>query len=358
MRILHVIQGLPPTAGTTVFVVNLAKAQTARGNVVVIATFDAEPCNLPEDVERVVMRSPDDIRFDPDVVHVHAVWSYCQYRALKWCYYKKYKYVVSIHGCLMPQVFARSPLKKWLFYYLFLRRYLQSANALHCTCDYEASVCRSLGLRPHCVVVPIGIDIPDLNDNVTRDGKANMAKTILFIGRIAKEKGLDLLLQAWQKVVREDWRLVLAGPDWLGYGELLKEIIKAKNIRNVDFIGAVDGERKAEQYLKADLFVLPSPMENFSIVVLEALSYGIPVIATVGTPWRELEEYNCGWWIEQGVNSLAASIGIAMSLDRRERKAMGERGRKLAIEKYRWGNVEQEMDSAVYGRIENGLPVD
>ena len=358
MRILHVIQGLPATAGTTVFVVNLAKAQAGRGNVVVVATFDAEPCDLPVEVKRVVIGSPDDIKFDPDVVHVHAVWSYCQYRVLKWCYNKKYKYVVSVHGCLMPQVFARSPLKKWLFYHMFLRRYLQSSKVLHCTCDYEASVCRSLGLRPPCVVVPIGVDIPDLSNVVTRDIKAGDAKTILFIGRIAKEKGLDLLLRAWQKVVRDDWNLVLAGPDWLGYSELLKEIVTAKNIRNVDFIGTVDGERKAEQYLKADLFVLPSPMENFSIVVLEALSYGIPVIATIGTPWKELEEFGCGWWIEQGESSLAESIEAAMSLSGRERKAMGERGRKLAIEKYRWCNVEQMIDKGVYGRIKNGLSVD
>ena len=349
MRILHIIQGLPATAGTTVFVVNLAKKQAERGNTVVVATFDAESYDLPVEVKRVVIGSPADIKFDPDVVHIHAVWSYCQYRALKLCYCKKYKYVVSVHGCLMPQVFARSPLKKWLFYHLFLRRYLQSAKVLHCTCDYEASVCRSLGLRPPCVVVPIGIDIPDLNNVETRDIKARETKTLLFIGRIAKEKGLDVLLRAWQKVGREDWNLVLAGPDWLGYSELLKEIIKTKKMRNVDFIGTVDGEKKAEQYLKADLFVLPSPIENFSIVVLEALSYGIPVIATTGTPWKELEECRCGWWIDQGVNSLAESIETAMSLSGQERKTMGERGRKLAIEKYRWGNVEQMMDTEVYG---------
>ena len=358
MRILHVIKGLPATAGTTVFVVNLAKKQACRGNTVVVATFDAELCNLPVEVKRVVISSPDDIKFDPDIVHVHAVWSYCQYRILKWCHYRKHKFVVSIHGCLMPQVFARSPLKKWLFYHLFLRRYLQAAKVLHCTSDHEAGVCRSLGLRTPCVVVPIGVDIPDLNNLATRDMKARDAKTLLFIGRIAKEKGLDLLLRAWQKVVRDDWNLVLAGPDWLGYSELLKEIIKTRNIRNVDFIGAVDGEKKADQYLNADLFVLPSPVENFSIVVLEALSYGIPVITTNGTPWKELEERSCGWWIDQGVDSLAKSIEAAMSLSDRERKAMGERGRKLAIEKYRWNNVEQMIDNAVYGAIRNDLFAD
>ena len=89
--------------------------------------------------------------------------------------------------------------------------------------------------------------------------------------------------------------------------------------------------------------MLPTYSENFGIVVAEALWAGVPVITTKGTPWQELEERKCGWWIDIGVESLVEALKEAMSHGDEERAAMGARGRKLVEEKYTWDAVCKAM---------------
>ena len=66
--------------------------------------------------------------------------------------------------------------------------------------------------------------------------------------------------------------------------------------------------------------MLPSPMENFSAVVLEALSYATPVICTTGTPWQAVEERRCGWRVEpDSAAALASALAAATSISDAER---------------------------------------
>src|SRR5258708_4177837 len=74
--------------------------------------------------------------------------------------------------------------------------------------------------------------------------------------------------------------------------------------------------------------------ENFGLVIAEALSCGVPVITTRATPWGELEEYRCGWWIELGVEPLGWALREATGLPREVLREMGERGRELVQKRY------------------------
>ncbi len=75
----------------------------------------------------------------------------------------------------------------------------------------------------------------------------------------------------------------------------------------------------------------------------EGLAAGLPVICTKGTPWQDIEERKCGWWIDIGVKPLAATIKKAMELTDAECHEMGLRGRKLVEEKYSWKAVVKKM---------------
>jgi glycosyltransferase involved in cell wall biosynthesis len=110
----------------------------------------------------------------------------------------------------------------------------------------------------------------------------------------------------------------------------------------ISFRGEVGGEEKRKLWEQADVFVLPTHSENFGIVVAESLANGVPVITTRAAPWAELEEYRCGWWIEQGPEALRAALAFAMSLPDAERHAMGERGRRLVEKRFAWARVAQE----------------
>lgn len=92
--------------------------------------------------------------------------------------------------------------------------------------------------------------------------------------------------------------------------------------------------------------MLPTYSENFGIVVAEALWAGVPVITTKGTPWNELEERHCGWWIDlPPKESLEDALLAATILPRSELRLMSERGggKKLVAEKYTWKAVCDKM---------------
>ena len=95
--------------------------------------------------------------------------------------------------------------------------------------------------------------------------------------------------------------------------------------------------------MSSDLLVHPSVSENFGITIAEGLAAGLPVIATKGTPWKELQEWGCGWWIDLGVEPLVAALKEATSLDDGNRRQMGENGRRLVEEKYTWDAVVKKI---------------
>ena len=178
---------------------------------------------------------------------------------------------------------------------------------------------------------------------------------MLFVSRMHPKKGALELVEAWGKIVVSSQSLVASG--WvceLVYtvnGEIEQEYeakVKArvKNLGLQDlfvFTGALNDDEKWKAYARADLFILPTYSENFGLVVAEALWAGVPVITTKGTPWQELDEQKCGWWIDIGVEPLARALGEAMSVDDATRREMGERGWKLVDEKYTWDAVVKKM---------------
>jgi glycosyltransferase involved in cell wall biosynthesis len=93
---------------------------------------------------------------------------------------------------------------------------------------------------------------------------------------------------------------------------------------------------------------LPSFTENFGVAAAEALACGVPVVTTKGAPWEEPRTRQCGWWIDIGVEPLAAALREATSLSDQERHEMGQRGRHLVEEKYSWPQIGRDMLSVYH----------
>jgi glycosyltransferase involved in cell wall biosynthesis len=120
----------------------------------------------------------------------------------------------------------------------------------------------------------------------TRRNRAELDKTqtsILYVGRVSKDKGAELLVDAWQRVVSEievrcskfDVRLKL-----IGDGPYLEQI-KRLNDPTIECLGALDHSDLAMHYAEATLFVFPSLlMENQPTVLLEAISAGLNIVAS------------------------------------------------------------------------------
>jgi glycosyltransferase involved in cell wall biosynthesis len=70
--------------------------------------------------------------------------------------------------------------------------------------------------------------------------------------------------------------------------------------------------------------------------VAEALAWGVPVVASWGTPWQELDNRGCGRWVEDSADNLADAIRSIIALSAAERGQMGLRGRAWMADEYRW----------------------
>ena len=111
---------------------------------------------------------------------------------------------------------------------------------------------------------------------------------------------------------------------------------------------------KSSALYSADLLVLPSLNENFAMVVAEALAHGTPVISTKGAPWKGLVKYGCGWWIDHGVEPLAATLASAMAMSRLGLNSMGSRGREWMAREYSWDRIAADMTNVYRWCAGNG----
>ncbi|MGN0826354.1 MAG: glycosyltransferase, partial [Kiritimatiellia bacterium] len=288
---------------------------------------------------------------NPDLVHLHGIWSLGLHRCAAICRRRNIPYVTAPRGMLEPWSLKQKWLKKRIARWLYQDNDLDGAAALHATAESEAAQFKRLGLGNQIIVSPNGVNVPNdksllqlqLQTQTNTDGKR-----VLFVSRMHPKKGVLELVEAWKKVRLKEWKCELVytvnGAFELAYEAKVKTRVNELGLQEqFIFTGALSDNAKWAAYARADVFVLPTYSENFGIVVAEALWAGLPVITTKGTPWQELETCKCGWWIDIGVEPLVEALKEAMSLSDEERAAMGARGRKLVEEKYTWPAVVKAM---------------
>lgn len=275
-----------------------------------------------------------------DLVHIHGVWHpLCHWaaRASRFC---KVPYVVQPRGMLEPWANSHKKIKKSVATLLYQRRDLKCAIGFIATSDQEVASLRVLGLTNRTIMIPNGVEAA--NVDISRK-KGTGIKIALFMSRIHPKKGVRELLEVWAKLRPRGWCLRIVGPDDGGHIEVIRSLVDRLNLdESVRIIGPVYGNDRISEYVNADLFVLPTYSENFGLAVVEALSYGIPVLTTTGAPWSTLIDNQCGWWISPGVQSLSEVLPQALAIGDSERQLMGQRARQLAAN-YDWGAVSTNM---------------
>lgn len=292
------------------------------------------------------------------VIQSHGMWTQPNHVAARVARELGLPFIVSAHGTLEPWAWRHHAWKKRPAWWLWVHRDLQSAVVLRATARQEVEAMRILGLRNPIALIPNGVDLPPASQRSeigaqrpeARDQRSGV-RTALFISRIHPKKGLLNLVAAWSQVRPAGWRIVLCGPDECGHTQQVKRAAAEAGLSGVfDFRLPVYGPEKEALYANANLFVLPTFSENFGLVIAEALAAGVPVITTKGTPWEELRTHQCGWWIDIGVEPLAAALREAVALSDEQRRNMGQRGRRLVEENYGWPKIGRDM-KAVYGWV-------
>lgn len=357
MKIIHFISSIDKRGGGTTEYMRLLSRALKDNITLIIATGISEEPIAIDGVSIKFFNTSlfrwfsllEEFRFfleneKPDVVHINGIWSPQNWGFQKVAQELKIKVVLSPHGMLESWILEHNPLKKKIALFLFQNKAIQAVDVLHATAQMEKDSIKKLGFNNPITIIPNGIDLSDIKEIKTYYG----TKRIVFLSRIHPKKGIEILLEAWRNSETNGWTLEIAGNGDESYIENLSK--SAQDLKNVHFVGAMYDEDKWNFLRSADVMVLPTHSENFGIVVAEALAVGVPVITTTGTPWQDLEFYNCGWWIDLSVENLKLALLKIFNTPVDLLEAMGKNGRKLVKEKYDINVIGKSM-TELYNNI-------
>lgn len=292
-------------------------------------------------------RLVDRIRhWEPCLIHLHGLFTFVSLSALRVSIAAHVPLIVSPHGMLDSWALDNSKIKKRLFWYFVERRVLSAAIRVHAlNIKEEGSIRDLLGSRPIIRCIPNGVD--HFPVSTIKIGCEQFR--LLYLGRIHPKKGLAELLLALKLCSRQHPFLLsnlevnIVGWGDASYVAQMKRMASDLGLDGfVFFRGPAFGVSKDEFFTSSDAFILPSYSEGLPMAVLEAWSFGLPVLIT---PECNLEDgFLCGAAIKiQNVpQSLASSLIELLETSRDELQQMGKRGRNLVATKYSWDSVAKQ----------------
>jgi glycosyltransferase involved in cell wall biosynthesis len=358
MKVSHVISSIDSNSGgTTEYLRLLTNQLSAKIDNVIITDISKTPAEFNQKViiesaksKSSFLNVSNDIskkmkRIECDLFHGNGLWQFPVHAMSKVAFKRNIPYIISPHGMLEPWSLKQGGIKKKIALKLFQYTDIANATCIHATAPMEVESIRKLGFKNPIAVIPNGIELLEFSKEIPE--KTNKPKKILFLSRIHKKKGIENLIEAWSKIdtnLRSGWCIEIIGNGETDFINLLKN--KIRNLRLDEQIvikEPIFGLEKIECFREATIFVLPTFSENFGIVIAEALASYTPVITTKGAPWKDLEEYNCGWWIDVGIEPLKVALEEAIKSPKEELSLKGENARKLIEDKYSMDSVAKQM---------------
>jgi glycosyltransferase involved in cell wall biosynthesis len=304
-----------------------------------------------------------------DAVVVNGLWQFQSFGT--WYALRKSDtpYVVYPHGMLDPWFKRRYPLKhlkKWLYWPWAEYRVLRDAQAVLFTSEQERLLARLSFWLYRCneVVVGLGTSVPlgnpalEVHSFYERYPELQGQKFALFMGRIHPKKGCDLLIDAFAQVLARDpqWRLVIAGPDQVGWqAPLNHRAVHAGIATRITWTGMIRGAMKWGALRAAEAFVLPSHQENFGIAVAEALAVGLPVlISDKVNIWREVQADGAGFVEEDTLEGTSKLLQSYIDTPEAKIHAMRQRARACFERHFEIKKAAQNLE-AMLSRLKTPL---
>ena len=296
----------------------------------------------------IVNTAKEDIkRFD--VIHLHNCYTF-QNIVIHY-YARRYHipYILQSHGSVAS--YFQKGMPKRIFDALWGKRILRDASKLIAVTAIEAETYQGMGVdKGKIEIIPHGVDFSEFEDLPLRGefrkryGFDEKEKLILFLGRIDRLKGLDLLVKVFADLSGElaDTKLIIVGPDD-GYLPKLERLIKRLEIEpKVLLTGPLYGREKLQAYVDADIYVLPSSFEIFGITVLEALACGTPVIVTDRCGVTDWLKNNWGHVIQLDKNQMKEAILKTLNSKNTSRE---DDGRAFVKEHFNWQKVAEQIEN-------------
>ena len=371
MKILQVIHYFSPLhgGGSINVVYYLSKQLTKRGHEVTIFSSDFE-------LDKEYIHSLDGVRVvlfhyianigsmlitpkmtglldkeirNFDVIHMQNFRTYQNIIVHKFAKKHNIPYILQAHGSL-SRIMGKKGLK-YLFDVFFGYKILRDASIVIASTKIEAEQYKNMGVDENKIeIIPNGFDqseyenLPDKEVFREKYGIKRNEKIVLYLGRLHKIKGIDLLVEAFSNLIykMDDVKLVIAGPDD-GFLSILKTQIEDLKIGNkIVFTGPLSEKDKLGAYVDADVYVLPSVYENFGITVLEACACSTPIIVTNRCGIADMVE-KVGLVVEYNKDQLQDAMFKMLSDDGLRRRC-GEKGKQLVMKELVWDKVVAKIE--------------
>ena len=363
----------PHTGGTEKYVRDLSAALIQQGHEVTVITNNLPRAKnatreetLPEGIKVIRLDAVDFMYYLPvswqfnlkllegyDIVHTHVpAFSFLRAVAGKIAQ----PLVVTYHcDVTVSEKFGGVPVPKWMVPMVegasdnYARMLLPKAEAVYNTTKTYADTSPVLKNIPHRSI-PIGIFHDKIDDmqkklNLTPDKKN--PRQLLFLGRLAGNKGCDYLVKAMPKVLAKfpDTKLIICG-DGEEKAHILDLVTQFDIGPSITFLGTATFDRLCTLYYESIAYIFPSinRLEAFGIVQLEAMANCTAVISSdIPGPNAVMEAGKSGLLVpKQDPEALADAI-IQLLADPEKAKAMGRRGRELVETKYNWKNIVKQV---------------
>jgi glycosyltransferase involved in cell wall biosynthesis len=280
-----------------------------------------------------------------DIIHIHWLYNFSSLLAAIAARKSQVPYVFQPNGSLDPNLMRRNRAVKRSYIALFGNYILRHADAIIFTSEAERRLAGLNGMPALSYVVPVGLDwaeytnLPPLGEFRKQFPEIGNRQVVLFLGRISRQKGLDILISAFRKVVLEQptAHLIIAGPDGEGYSREVKKLVAEFDLKScVTFVGPLQGRSKLAAYVDSDVFVLPSYGENFGATVAEALACKCPVVISDRVNiCDEITSAEAGIVTECSVDSTADGISRILG-DQNLARRLGENGYELVKQNFTW----------------------
>ena len=227
--------------------------------------------------------------------------------------------------------------KSKALFYKTLNSFYNHMDIVICPSLYGVKTLKKYGLNTKAIVLSNGINLSSFNPNLNykqflKEFKLDEdTEKILYVGRLMKEKGLDVLLEAYSIVNSKisDTELIVVGKGYLQKD--LEELAVKLGLENVIFTGFISDTLLKQAYASSDIFVLSSYAEIQPLVLLEALAMGLPAIGTNvgGIPEMIINGWN-GYIVNPGdCEGLAEGI-IKILTDKRLKERFSDNSLKMA----------------------------
>jgi glycosyltransferase involved in cell wall biosynthesis len=292
-----------------------------------------------------------------DAVHIHELWHYPNYAAARASQQNNVPYLISPLGTFAPTALSKGRLKKRLYSALVDRGLSNKAAAFHAMTDHEARDTAAGTSGVSVEIVPIGVDPAEF---ASKPGPEEFERlypevrdkhVVLFLGRLNRIKGLDILIEGFGRAARgrDDLHLIVAGPDG-GYEHVAREMVKAESLESkVSFTGPIYGETKLAALSRADVFALTSYGEGFSVALLEALAASLPLVISKECHFPEVAVSGAGLEIDLDPQEFAMALTQVVG-DSSLLANMRSNAHAMATGPYSWDTVGVAFKE-VYERI-------